>query len=370
MKFVIKSPLHVFWPTVVALVTTVAGCGRDEIKVYRVPKETAQAEASAPPQPETASPRLTWTLPAGWTEKPNTSSIRAATFEVGGTNGRSAEVSVIPLPGIAGRELELVNMWREQAHLPSVGPQDLVKQTESISVGADQAKLFDIVSEEPLIDGKSRARILVAMLSKDGMDWFFKMNGEDALVHDQKPAFIQFVKSISFQPGVESARVAARARSFSANAKETPRENSDKPLWVVPPTWKEMPPTQMLLAKFVIAGSGNAKAEVNVSSLSGTGGGVLANVNRWRRQVGLSEATASDLDKLVTSLDVGSGKAMLVDMTGTDAKTGQKARLVGAIVPQSEQSWFYKLMGDEQIVEREKEVFTKFVQTVQYPNAP
>jgi hypothetical protein len=60
---------------------------------------------------------------------------------------------------------------------------------------------------------------------------------------------------------------------------------------------------------------------------------------------------------------------MFVDMTGTDARTGQKARLIGAIVPQANQTWFYKLMGSEQIVAREKDAFSKFVQTAKYPNA-
>jgi len=35
-----------------------------------------------------------------------------------------------------------------------------------------------------------------------------------------------------------------------------------------------------------------------------------------------------------------------------------------------DQTWFYKLMGDEKIVAREKDAFTKFVQTARYANAP
>ena len=57
---------------------------------------------------------------------------------------------------------------------------------------------------------------------------------------------------------------------------------------------------------------------------------------------------------------------MLVDMAGTDQKSGQKARLIGAIVSREGETWFYKLMGDEQVVAAQKETFTKFVQTVKY----
>jgi hypothetical protein len=100
---------------------------------------------------------------------------------------------------------------------------------------------------------------------------------------------------------------------------------------------------------------------------SGEGGGLAANVNRWRGQLGLAPiAEADKLQETLTPVDTPSGKAMFVDMTGTDARTGKQARLVGAIVPQSGQTWFYKLMGDEQIVGREKNAFQKFVQSAKY----
>ena len=53
-------------------------------------------------------------------------------------------------------------------------------------------------------------------------------------------------------------------------------------------------------------------------------------------------------------------------MSGTDTKTGQPTSLVGAIVPQSGQTWFYKLMGDAKVVEAHKDAFMKFVQSVKY----
>ena len=68
----------------------------------------------------------------------------------------------------------------------------------------------------------------------------------------------------------------------------------------------------------------------------------------------------------MTALDVAGGKASLVDLTGQDARTGQPTRLVGVIVPQSGQTWFYKLMGDAKVVESQKAAFTQFVQGVKY----
>jgi len=73
---------------------------------------------------------------------------------------------------------------------------------------------------------------------------------------------------------------------------------------------------------------------------------------------------------MTSPLAVAGGQATMMDVTGTDAKTGQKARLVGIILPQAGQTWFYKLMGDEQLVGQQKEAFVKFIQSAKYPNAP
>ncbi len=59
----------------------------------------------------------------------------------------------------------------------------------------------------------------------------------------------------------------------------------------------------------------------------------------------------------------------IVDFAGTDSKTGKPARLVGAIVPQNGQTWFYKLMGDEPVVSQQKDAFIKFIQSAKYPDA-
>jgi hypothetical protein len=119
----------------------------------------------------------------------------------------------------------------------------------------------------------------------------------------------------------------------------------------------------MLLAKFGVTENG-AKAEITVSSFGGDMGGLLANVNRWRRQVSLPEVDDSQLLSVTAAFSTIPGSATLVDFPGTDAKTGQPARLVG--VPLNGQTWFYKLMGDSAVVDRQKATFLTFVQSVKY----
>jgi hypothetical protein len=140
-----------------------------------------------------------------------------------------------------------------------------------------------------------------------------------------------------------------------------------RPAWQVPASWKEVPPSQMLLAKFVVPDPSQPKAEVTVSVLGGDGGGLLANINRWRRQLNLEPVENATLGQVTTSLDVLGRKAILVDMSGQNTN-GQPTRIFGAILPEQEQTWFYKMTGDPQIVQQETNAFVQFVQTAKYAN--
>jgi hypothetical protein len=340
------------------LAIVIAGCGHGDVKVYQIPKEDSSSmpppvEMAAPKQNSVVQPQLQFTLPEGWQEK-TPGQMRVASFIVTNASGETADVGVIPLPA-GENELDLVNMWRGQMQLPTLTNET---SAETVSVGNDSAKLFEIASAAPLIDGKFRAQILVAELTRGATSWFFKMTGEDSFVASQKENFLQFLKSVSFTEN-SSPQIAKTPATQSENA------NS---IWTIPPDWQPQPPSQFLLAEFSISGANGAKAEVNVAELSGEGGGFLANVNRWRGKLGLPPAEASSFP-YQNEPDLAGTLHGIVDFTGTNSKTGKPARLVGAIVPQNGQTWFYKLMGDETVVAQQKDAFIKFIQSANYSNA-
>jgi hypothetical protein len=317
----------------VASLLLATGCGRDEIKVYTVPKEAAppaaMADSAAPASP------LKWSTPAGWTELP-AGEFRVASFKITGPDGKQADVSVIPLPGSAGGDFSNVNRWRDQVGLPAVAEDELKKLAEPVEVAGQPAALYD--------QAGATVHILAVVQHRQGTAWFFKMTGDSQLVAQQKPAFVAFLKSFQFAAGTAAPETPAAAGT---------------PQWTPPSDWKEAPGGQFLVAKFTVAGG---QAAVNISSSPGNGGGVAANVNRWRKQLGLSELSSDELTKSVKSI----GTATFFEMNGTDAKTGHPASLVGAIVLQPGQAWFYKLMGDATVVTAQQAAFTKFVQEVKY----
>lgn len=340
-----------------------AACGRNDVQVYRVgkdaPEPAAPESAALPPgHPDTSSPapRLKWTLPTGWQEVAP-GEMRLASFHIKGDASKQADVSVVPLPGMAGGTLANVNRWRGQVGQPPVSDAELAKLAETVDIGGIPGQLYDQAGQNPASGDKTR--ILAAILQRDDAAWFFKMTGDDELVAQQKPAFVSFLKSLSFA-GPSAAPMDTTL--MSAAPDPSTASAPGKPTWETPSGWKEVPGGQFLVAKFSIEDAAN----VNVSSSPGSGGGLSANVNRWRGQLGLSPLSEDDVNALAKPIDTAAGKAMLVDMSGTDARTGQKARLLAAIVPQGGQTWFYKLMGNEQVVDRQKDAFAKFVQTARY----
>jgi hypothetical protein len=375
----------------------VTGCHRDEVKVYRVAKDQDQPQPqSAPalptdsPNPNlppghpdissasaapgfaasaSAQPQLTWITPESWTEV-SPGEMRVASFKIQGQNGKQAEVSVIPLPGLPGSDEANVNRWRGQIGLPPASPDELKKSAESVEAGGQPAQLYDIAGKNP--SSGEATRILGVIQHRTGAVWFFKMTGDADLAEQQKPAFVAFFKSVKFttvpaqtelppsHPPIGDMGMGAPATAAG------PISSEGKPNWQMPAGWQEVSGGQFLVAKFTLTGAGGATAAVNVSSSAGEGGGSVGNINRWRGQLGLTSLPDGDVNKLVTTIDVQGGKASLVDLSGTDVRTGQPTRLVGVMVPQSGQTWFYKLMGDAKVVESQKDAFIQFVQGVKY----
>ena len=196
LSLVRQLSLRGLWPLL--CVALWFGCKREDSRVYYVPKE--EPRPSAEPAPPTggdmaAQPTLVWSLPDGWREKPP-GEMRVASFTVTDQDGQSADVSVIPLPALAGRELENVNRWRGQVGLSPITQDELGSQTEKVEIAGSPASLFDMAGVAG--DGSKKTRILAAMLDRDGMTWFFKMMGDDQIVGQQKDAFIKFIQSVRY----------------------------------------------------------------------------------------------------------------------------------------------------------------------------
>lgn len=95
---------------------------------------------------------------------------------------------------------------------------------------------------------------------------------------------------------------------------------------------------------------------MTATSLANDGGGDLANINRWRGQLGL-EAMADLAQVKRSQVGPGATAVDLVNDAGTD-------RMIVAIITVDGATWYFKLRGTVAGVEAERAQFDAFVRAV------
>lgn len=167
--------------------------GHPEIASGAMTMENAAAQGLTPPPPPSGN--VTWVAPAGWKEKPG-SGFRYATFVVPGGGGSTGDLSVTVLSGDAGGLLSNVNRWRGQIGLPGLTDAQLIDASKKVSSSGTSFTVVNFVSEDRLLNGKDKKRLLAAVGVSQGQTWFFKLIGADDLVQSAEPTFVQFLKSV------------------------------------------------------------------------------------------------------------------------------------------------------------------------------
>jgi hypothetical protein len=131
--------------------------------------------------------------------------------------------------------------------------------------------------------------------------------------------------------------------------------------WSLPKGWSESQGGgTMRFATFKAPYAG--KLEATVVVLPGPAGGELANVNRWRGQIGLQMLDEAGLTKARTVLKTKAGPLNVYDFTSE----GQaKSRMVaGYISTPDGNTWFLKLTGDADPVAKAKPDFLTILGSV------
>jgi hypothetical protein len=255
--------------------------------------------------------------------------FRKASFIVRDPDGRSADISVVSFPESAGGLLANVNRWRAQLKLAPVNEID--QSITSLSVDDHQIFFVDIVSDEPVLDGGLKSRLLGGILGTAGETWFFKMSGEDKLVASQRDAFRQFLETLEIGKGVTTT-------STSTNAPTPPpiEAPGKVPLkYALPVGWQEQPLSSIRVASFEVSGQNGKEADVSV----------VQSAERIK---------ANGHDFLV------------VDLVSESpiGEQNDKVRILAAILNENDRSWFIKMTGEDQLVASQKTAFVGFLRSL------
>jgi len=129
-----------------------------------------------------------------------------------------------------------------------------------------------------------------------------------------------------------------------------------------PEGWTKIPPAMAAIASYEVAQNGQ-KVTISVSRL---GGGLEANLNRWRDQVSLPHLEDSEIFKTLTKFPVGKHMGAFVELTGKDPKTGNPRTILGVMIPDEEEIVFVKLSGDPDLAVKERDHFEAFAKSVSF----
>ncbi len=157
----------------------------------------------------------------------------------------------------------------------------------------------------PPSDGAGK-RMLAAIIPGQKQSWFFKITGPDKDVAGEAERFEKFVGTVKIGD-----------------------EAPPKPKWTLPEKWNEKrnekPGSDIRYATIAI-GTADPPLELSVTVLGTTGeldGYILANINRWRRQLGLQPIDSAEPSDEIRQLKLDGGRqATLVHLVGKPAAGG------------------------------------------------
>lgn len=130
--------------------------------------------------------------------------------------------------------------------------------------------------------------------------------------------------------------------------------------WTAPSAWTAKPRGSMRKGSYAVKGDAG-EADLSITAFPGAVGGLEANLNRWRGQVGLAPLAEGEAAAATTRLTVGELGFTIVDLVSNAAAP---RRILGAMAPRDGAMWFFKLSGPDSVVAAHRAEFLDFLRSV------
>jgi hypothetical protein len=134
--------------------------------------------------------------------------------------------------------------------------------------------------------------------------------------------------------------------------------------WTLPKGWTQTLSGGMRYATLKPPVSGRVDGSVVV--LPGPAGGELANVNRWRDQIGLGPIDGSGLAAARKTLKTRAGTVSVFDFQSEGQK---KSRVIAGLTTSGGNTWFVKMTGDAETVAAARADFVQLLESLRFEDA-
>lgn len=164
--------------------------------------------------------------------------------------------------------------------------------------------------------------------------------------------------------GEEAIVVYEAPKNSQPIAKEAPAPSSPAAAaigmpWQAPAGWRLLPENPPMRLATYVAKSPSGEVEVAISRFPGDVGGMLANVNRWRGQIGLSPIEEEELPSLLVAFDNGGFQGHFMHLRGPEVDMLAASILESA----ANQTWFVRVIAPPEDAEAVKEEVFDFART-------
>lgn len=158
---------------------------------------------------------------------------------------------------------------------------------------------------------------------------------------------------------------ASPATPPALDEKPPPWEEADL-RWVLPEGWAESDETPPMRFKTFIAQTSAGEVEIALSRFPGDVGGVLANINRWRMQVGLAEIGPEALESEIERFSTHGLQGYAAHLTGEAAHM----LAAGIAQPSAGRTWFIRATTTPDKAHEIKDRFMAFARSFHEPSSP
>ena len=377
LRFVSQTSLLALCFLLVAIVTSSCGDDKESVEIRDVRERSTQGhppmhaagaharfglsnDPHAPSDPHAGIPgfpsrmrrsgitqsKFGWTAPTGWEALPP-EPMRDASFRVGGHQQAKCTLS-----SAGGALLANVNRWRGQMGLEPTDEASLAALPRRTVLG-EESVVVELEGDFKGMGGSATpsAKMLAIVIPQESMSLFVKMTGPADVVEGEREKFFAFAESLR--------KVAPAATPATASP--------PKPTiaWDAPKTWKQLPSSPPRIATFRPEGA--KTAQCLITGLVGTGGGVRANIDEWRRQMGQKPLSDEDFKNLkrIPVLGVDATFASVTgNYRGKSGETAGNATLYGLIAPKKGMTLFVKMWGPTSELKDEEENFLAFCRSL------
>jgi len=303
-----------------------------------------------------------WDVPEGWAELPPTQ-MRQINLRPAGDPKAECYLTILQSDG--GGMLDNVNRWRAQMSLDPIdaAEADALPRTTLLGREALLLELEGAYGGMNATSAESNYKMLGVILELPMAAIFIKFTGPADRVDAEREAFDAFRASLRLSEMDPHAGVDTSEQPAPEPAAPAPGLT-----WNTPEGWTESGARPMRLVTFTMGETG--ATECYIAELAGTGGGLLANFNRWAGQMGAEPLPPEALADLPTIDVLGQSAPYVVfsgDYTDMAGETYEAQALMGAIVELDDRALFIKMTGPAVEVETQRDNFAAFCESFEIP---